>query len=124
MARDVAELGIEPVATGADGGPGFHGDDLDALAACEHVVERHHLAVDLRAATAVAEARMHGVGEIDRSRASRQVDYLALRREHVDRVSEKTRLELLQPFAGIGDRILPVEHLPEPADLLLVAGIA
>ena len=67
---------------------------------------------------------MHRVREIDRRRAARQIDHAALRREHVDRLGEQARLELLQPFAGIGDRVLPVEDLPQPRDLFLVPGIA
>ena len=82
MAVHVAELGIEPVARR----PALLGrDDLDLLAVLQRVVERHHRAVDARAAAAMAEVGVHRVGEIDRRRAARQVDDLALRRQHVDR---------------------------------------
>ncbi len=86
VAVHVAELGIEPVARRA---ALLHRDDLDPLPAREHVVERHHRAVDARAAAAVAQARVHRIGEIDRRRAARQIDHLALRREHVDRLGEQ-----------------------------------
>ena len=52
-----------------EGPPCLCGDDLDALAVRERRVERHHLAVDLGAAAAVAEVGVHRVGEVDRRRA-------------------------------------------------------
>ena len=82
-ALDEAALGVEPVARRA---AGLGGDDLDALAAGERRVERHDVAVDPRAAAAVAEVGVQRVGEVDRRRARRQVDHPALRREHVDGV--------------------------------------
>ena len=85
----------------------------------EPVVERHHLAVDLRAAAAVPESRVHRIREVDRRRAARQVDDLALRRQHVDRVGEEALLERRQPLARVRDGVLPVEHLPQPRDLLV-----
>ena len=99
-------------------------DDFHALAVLERVMERHHRAVDARAAAPMTEARVHGVGEIDRRRAHRQIDDLALRRQHVDRVGEKAALERREPLGGIDDRILPVEHLAQPCDAILERGIA
>ncbi len=121
MAVRVAELRIEPVARR----PALlRRDDLDALAVLQRVVERHHRAVDARAAAAVAEARVHGVREIDRRRTHRQVDDLALRRQHVDGVGEEAALERGEPLGRVGDRVLPVEHLPQPRDAVLERGIA
>ena len=77
------------------------------------------MAVDLRAAAAVAQVRVHRVGEVDRRRTGRQVDDLALRRQHVDRVGEQRLLERREPLARVGDRVLPVEHLPQPRDAVL-----
>ena len=71
----------------------------------------------------MAEVRVHGVREIDRRGAARQVDDLALRREHVDGVGEEALLERGEPLARIGDGVLPVEHLPQPRDLLVERGI-
>src|SRR4029079_13253210 len=68
VAPDVAEVGIQPVArrTALLGG-----DDLDLLTIAQRMVERNHLAVDARPATAVTEARVNGVREVDRRRAAR-----------------------------------------------------
>src|SRR6478609_7291716 len=49
-------------------------DDVDLLAVLQHVVERHHLAVDARTAATVAEARVHRIRKVDRRRAVRQID--------------------------------------------------
>jgi hypothetical protein len=69
-----------------------------------------------------AKVRVHRVREIDRRRAHRQIDDLALRREHVDRVGEEAAPERREPLGRVGDRILPVEHLPQPGDAVLEAG--
>ena len=61
------------------------------------------LAVDLGAAAAVAEVGVQRVGEIHRRRAGRQVDHLALRREHVDGVVER-RAPRLRPVAATSSR--------------------
>ena len=87
-------------------------------------MQRHHRAVDARAAAPVAEARVHGVREIDRRRAHRQIDDLALRRQHVDGVGEEAALERGEPLGRVGDRVLPVEHLPQPRDAVLERGVA
>ena len=52
--REKARLGRQPVARGMRGLPG---DDLDHVAVLELIVERHDAAVDLGAATAMAQSR-------------------------------------------------------------------
>ena len=47
----------------------FGGDDFHALAVLQRSGERHDLAVYLRTATAVAQAAVQGVGEVDGSGA-------------------------------------------------------
>src|SRR6185295_18009485 len=116
-----AELGIEPVTRWT---ALLRRDDLDALAVAQRVVERHHLAVDAGAPAAMSKARVNGVGEIDRRRTLRQIDDLALRRQHVDRVGEQAAAERREPFARTGDRVLPVENLAQPRDLVVKARIA
>src|SRR4030095_11639647 len=61
-AREIAGL-REPIARRA---AGLRRDDLDPLAVVEPEVERHHHAVDLGAAAAVAEISMERVREVDR----------------------------------------------------------
>ena len=100
MADEVAELRIQPVARRR---ALLHRDHLDPLAVLQRRVQRHHRAVDLRAAAAMAQTGVNLVGEVHRRRSPGQVDDLALRREHINRVFEQAGLELLQPFAGAGD---------------------
>src|SRR4051812_41483284 len=109
-----AALGIQPIARRS---AGFRGDDLDALAALERRVERHDLAVDAGAAAAMPQVAVQRVREIDRRRARRQVEHLALWRQYIDRVVE------LGLFLGgarpVGHLVAPGEELAQPCDLLL-----
>src|SRR5690606_28000462 len=75
MARrgEVAERRHEPVPARIRQ---LAGDDLDLIPVRERSVERHDAPVDLRAAAAVAEIRMHLVRIIERRRAPRQLDDL------------------------------------------------
>ena len=112
-AREVPALAREPVARRA---ALLCRHDLDPLCVRELVVERHHLAVDLRAAAAVAEVGVHVVGEIDRRRARGQVDHLALRREDIDGVIEQAVAPVVLRLAA-EHLLLPGEHLAQPGDL-------
>ena len=111
-ALQVAELGVEPVERRAAVLGGGH---LDHLAALQRRVQRHHRAVDLGAAAAMAEIGVHGVGEVDRRRAGGELDDRGLRREDVDAVVER-------PAAGrrasasapaVGEVALPGEQLAQ-----------
>ena len=74
MAVHVAKIRIQPVARRT---PLLRRDDVDLLAVLEHVVERHHLAVDAGAPAAVPEPGVDVIGEVDRRGAARQIDDLA-----------------------------------------------
>src|SRR5450631_335468 len=82
-AREKAGLRREPVARRLRR---LGGDDFHRIAVLESIIERHHAAVDLGAAGAVAEIRMHLIGEIQGCAAHRDIDDFALRRHHVDSV--------------------------------------
>ena len=60
------------------------GQNLDAIAGAQLVPERHELAVDLCANTAVAELSMNFVGEIERSCTDRQRTDFTFGREDED----------------------------------------
>jgi hypothetical protein len=102
------------------------GQDLDAVAGGELVVERDDLPVDQRAARAVADVGVHAVREVDRGRAERQVEDVAAGREHVDLVLKDVGLERGDDVARVDDLLLPVHQLPEPVELGvgLLAGLA
>ena len=80
-AGQVAEFGVQPIERRA---ALLDGDDLDRLAIGQRRVQRHHGAVDARAAAAVAEVGVQHVGKVDRRRAGGQLDHGGLRREDVD----------------------------------------
>src|SRR5262245_38818951 len=115
LALREAAFGVEPVPRRP---AALRRDDLDALAVGERRVERDDLAVDARAAAAMAQIRVQRVGEVDRRRPRRQVDHLALRRQHVDGVVE---LRVLHARAPVGDFVAPREQLAQVGDLLLEA---
>jgi len=56
--------------------PGWRGraaflrDDLDLIAVAQHCAQRHHAAVHFGSDRHIADAAMHGIGEIDRRGAS------------------------------------------------------
>ena len=84
--------------------------------------QRHDAPVDLGAAAAMAEGGMHAVGKVQRRRAVRQVDHLALGGEHVDPVLEQLRAHALDQVA-VGIRAAAaggLEQPPHPLDLALV----
>jgi hypothetical protein len=56
----------------------LRGDDLDLVAVDQLGAQRQQPPVDLGADAGVADLRMDGIGEIDRRRAARQGDHLAL----------------------------------------------
>ncbi len=83
------QLGIEPVhrrAALADG------DDLHRLPVAQRGLQRHHLAVDARAAAAVADVGVQRVGEVHGRAAGRQLDDAGLGCEHVDAIFKGRRI--------------------------------
>jgi len=71
-------------------------DDLDLVAIRQAGDQRHDRTVDLGADRGVADIGVDGIGEIDRGRAARQGDQLALRRETEDLVLEQLELGMLE----------------------------
>ena len=115
--KQVAERRVEPVARR----PALLGDeDFDPLPGLKRRVERNHRAVDLGAAATVAEVGVHAVGKIDRRRAARQVDDLALRRHHVDRLVERRLFVVAHPVRTVGNFVLPSQQLAQPGDLFVI----
>ena len=104
---------------GAEGG-----DDLHHVAVLEHVVQRHHARVDLRADAVVADLGVDAVGEVDGRRTGREIDHVALRREDEDLVLEEVDLERLQPLVRIAEVAVEVEQLAQPGELGLDFDVA
>src|SRR6202008_1412596 len=112
-ALDEAALRHQPVARRA---ARLGADDLDAAPALPDRIERHDVPIAPGTAAAVAEIAVQRVGEVDRRTAGRQVDHLALRREHVHRVVQPGLPGGARP---VGDLVAPREQLAQPRDLLL-----
>jgi hypothetical protein len=77
-------------------------------------VQRHHGAVDARAAAAVAQVGVHGVGKVHRRGARGQLDHRGLGRQHVDAVVQQAVL------GGAGEVALPGQQLAQHGDLGVV----
>ena len=103
----LARLGLEPLldlvarAGGLDHGEpvarraalALGGQHLDDVAGLQLVVQRHDLAVDLRADAAVADLGVDLVGEVQRRRARGERLDLALGREDEDLLLEQVDLQ-------------------------------
>ena len=84
---------------------------------CSCGAQRQQPAVDLGADAGVADLRMHRIGEIDRRRAARQRDQIALRGEGEDLVLEHLELGVLEELLGVRGVLEDVEQLAQPAIL-------
>ena len=62
---------------------------------------------------------MDAVGEVNRDGALRQVDNIALRREDEDFVREDIDLQSLEVLLRVAELLLQVDHLAQPAHLLV-----
>ena len=67
----------------------------------------------------VADLRVDAVGEINRDGAFRQVDDVAIRREDEDFVREDVNFERLEILARVTVFLLEIDHLAQPAHLLI-----
>ena len=114
----ILQVRVEPVTAGA---ATLGRNDTHLVAGLQLVVQRDQLAVDIGAATAMAQLGVDGVGEVDGRRAGGQVHNVATRGEDVDAVVEHVALHAVDEFVRVGDVLPPLHDLAEPADLLLVA---
>ncbi len=73
---DIAQVRVQPVAAWRTV---LAGDDLDLFTGLQAVVEWHDATIDLRATAVVTDLGVHAVGEVQRRRAFRQVDGVAVR---------------------------------------------
>ena len=97
-------------------------DDLDDVSGAQLVAQRNHASVDLGADASVADLGVNGVGEINGGGVARQDDHLALGREGVDLFGVEIDLQGGEKLGGIGDIALPLDHLAQPGQALLVFG--
>ena len=107
----------EPVAAGLVAGLR---EDLDDVAGMQLVAQRHHASVDLGADAGVADFGVNRVSEVDGRGVARQHHDLALGREGVNLFGIEIDLQGGEEFVGIADIALPLDHLPQPCEALLV----
>jgi hypothetical protein len=98
------------------------GDDLDLIAVAQLRAQGGQPAVDLGADAGVADLRVHRIGEIDRGRAARQGDQIALRGEGEHLILEHLELGVLEEFLGSGGVFEDVEEFAQPAVLRALGG--
>src|SRR5579885_720316 len=107
----------EPVAAGP---VALLGEDFDHVAADDFVAERNHLAIYLGADALVADFGVHGIREVDRCGAARQLEDAALGRESVNLERREVDLERAQEFSGFLQFLGPFDELSHPRDTAVV----
>ena len=90
VAAQVTVVRTQPVARWATL---FHRDDVNALSIFKRGGQRHHHAIHFGTAATMPEPGVHGVGKINRRRILRQIDDLALGRQHKNRLFKQRGLE-------------------------------
>ena len=95
------------------------GEDLDRVAVLELAVQRRDAPVDLGALAVQPDLGVHVEREVDRRRALGQLHHVALRREDEDLVLVQVDLEELEELLGPVGVQLQLEHLAEPAEVLV-----
>ena len=113
-----SQVDIEPVAAGA---AVLGGEDFNLVAGFQLVIQGDQLAVDFRAAAAMADLGVDMVGKIDRGGTLRQVDDIAARGEDIDAVLEYVRLHAVHELRRVGDFLAPIHQPAQRVDALLVA---
>ena len=118
VARARGDREVQPVAARLVRGVA---DDLDDVAVLEARAQRHHAPVDARADALVADVGVNRVGEVDRGRPLGQHLHRAARREGVDLFGIEIDLQVREELLRIAHFLLPLEQLPQPLEVLLVA---
>src|SRR5580692_7840296 len=94
--------------------------NLDDVAGVQLVSQRHHAPIDFGSDAGVADFGVHAVGEVDRRRVAGQHHDLAFWSKRVNLFGIKIDLQRGKKFVGIADVPLPLDHLPQPRQALLV----
>src|SRR5690606_26764822 len=116
LGLDIAKLRVEPIAAGPTA---LRGEDLDAVADLQGVIERHQLPVDLRAAAAVADVGMDVVSEVDGRGAGGQVDNVAARGEHIHPVAQDIAAHRVEELVRVVDAAPDLDQLSQVLDAKL-----
>src|ERR1035438_9380505 len=93
---------------------------LDDVAGAQLVFQLRNASIYLRSHARVAYLRVNVVGKIDGRSFPRQDDDLALRGEGINLFGVEIDLEGGKEFVGVGNLALPLDHLSQPRQALLV----
>src|SRR5271163_421184 len=95
-------------------------DDINDVAIGDHVAQRNHLSVHLRAGALMPDLGVNGVGKINRRGAARQDDYTSLGREGVNLFGIQVHAQSGEEFAGLLHLLHPLDQVTHPDDALIV----
>ncbi len=99
------------------------GEYLDHLGVHQLGVQRHDLAVRLRAEAVDTDVRVDREGEVQRRGAGRQLDHVSPRREDEDGVLEELALDLLEVDGALGDEVAPLLEAVDDGEVLGPRGL-
>src|SRR5579859_591102 len=117
IARPRGLYQAKPVAAGLVAGLG---EDFDDISRVQLVAQGDHASVDLGPDAGVSNLGMNAVGEVDGRSIARKDDNFSFGREGVDLFGIEIDLQRGEKFVGIADIALPLDHLAEPGEALLV----
>ena len=92
-------------------------NDLDLVSIGQLAPQRQQAPVDLGADAAVADLRVDRIGKVDRGRAARQSDQVALRRKGEDLVGEHLEPRVLEKFLRSRRVVEDLQQFAHPAVL-------
>src|SRR6202140_4728316 len=95
-------------------------EDFDNVSGMQLVTQRYHSSVYLGADTGVTYFGVNAVGKVDWRSVARQDNNFTFGREGVDLFGIEIDLERGKKFIGIANVALPLDHLPQPCEALLV----
>ncbi|MPM19014.1 hypothetical protein SDC9_65432 [bioreactor metagenome] len=102
---------------------GLGGEDLHPIAGLQLRLQRHQPPVDPGPDAAVAHLGVHLVGEVDRRRALRQGQHVALRGVHDDLVHADREQQIVEELLGVLGLALPLVQRPDPVELVRVGAV-
>ena len=125
LLQELADLGLglgcltdtKPVGARAAGGRGCQ--DLHPVAGFQRGIQGNDLAVDLRADALVADGGVDTVGKVQGSGPLGHGDNISLGGKEEYFLGEKVGFQGIQEFTGIPGLCLPVQHLPDPVELMV-----
>ena len=96
------------------------GEDAHDVAIFQRRAQWNQFAVHARADAAMSDVGMNAIREVERRRAARKCEHVALRRERVHLVGIEIDLQRVEKDVRIFDLVLPLHELTQPKKTLVV----